>query len=176
MVLEGEIMKELWLLRHAKSDRNVDVSDFERPLKKRGKRDAKNIGAWLKMQHFFPDVLLSSPAKRAIDTAHIVYQELNVADLFVREDERLYATTIEQLKATLASCPESAKRILLVGHNPELEDLLIHLVGVNALPNAGKLLPTSALARLTLTEKWTDLHEDCAQLLSITYAKSLLTQ
>ena len=169
-------MKELLLLRHAKSDREVDVSDLERPLKKRGKRDAQNIGAWLKMQHFFPDVFLSSPAKRAIDTAHLVYQELHVTDLVIREDERLYATDIEQLKSVLASCPETAKRVLLVGHNPELENLLIHLVGNTALPNVEKLLPTSALARLSWNGAWADLHEECTQLLSITYAKSLLNE
>ena len=50
-------MKELWLLRHAKSDRKADVSDIDRPLKKRGLRDAKNIGAWLKKQHLIPDAL-----------------------------------------------------------------------------------------------------------------------
>ncbi len=169
-------MKELWLLRHAKSDRNIDVSDIKRPLKKHGKRDAQNIGAWLKMQHLFPDVLLSSSAKRAIDTARIVHQELGVANLVIQEDARLYATDIEQLKAVLASCSESAKQVLLVGHNPELENLLIHLVGNAALPDAEKLLPTSALARLSWKGAWADLHKDCAQLQSIIYAKSLLNE
>ncbi len=167
-------MKELWLLRHAKSDRKVDVSDIKRPLKKRGKRDAKNIGIWLKEQHLIPDALLSSPAKRAIETVRIIYQELGVEGLVIQEDSRLYATGIAQLKMVLESCPETTKRILLVGHNPELEDLLTYLVGQKALPDTEKLLPTSALVRLSLSSAWADLHEDCAQLLSITYAKSLL--
>jgi len=167
-------MKELWLLRHAKSDRKADVSDIDRPLKKRGLRDAKNIGAWLKKQHLIPDALLSSPAKRAIETVRIIYQELHVAGLVIQEDSRLYATGIEQLKMVLASCPETTQRVLLVGHNPELEDLLTHLVGAKALPDAEKLLPTAALVRLAVNSAWAELHEDCAQLLSITYAKSLL--
>jgi phosphohistidine phosphatase len=167
-------MKELWLLRHAKSDRKADVSDIDRPLKKRGLRDAKNIGAWLKKQHLIPDALLSSPAKRAIETVRIIYQELHVAGLVIQEDSRLYATGIEQLKMVLASCPETMQRVLLVGHNPELEDLLTHLVGAKALPDAEKLLPTAALVRLAVNSAWAELHEDCAQLLSITYAKSLL--
>ncbi len=169
-------MKELWLLRHAKSDRKTDVSDIDRPLKKRGKRDAKNMGVWLKTQHLIPDALLSSPATRAIETVRIIYQELNVAGLVIQEDSRLYATGIEQLKMVLASCPETTQRVLLVGHNPELEDLLIHLVGISALPDTNKLLPTAALVRLSLNTAWADLHEDCAQLLSITYAKSLLNE
>ena len=169
-------MKELWLLRHAKSDRKADVSDIDRPLKKRGLRDAKNIGAWLKKQHLIPDALLSSPAKRAIETVRIIYQELHVAGLVIQEDSRLYATGIEQLKMVLASCPETMQRVLLVGHNPELEDLLTHLVGAKALPDAEKLLPTAALVRLSVNSAWAELHEDCAQLLSITYAKSLLEE
>ena len=130
----------------------------------------------MKTQLLLPDVLLSSPAKRAIDTARLIHQELHVSGLVIREDEQLYATDIEQLKAVLASCPETAKRILLVGHNPELENLLIHLVGNTALPNVEKLLPTSALARLSWNGAWADLHEECTQLLSITYAKSLLNE
>lgn len=169
-------MKELWLLRHAKSDRKADVSDIDRPLKKRGKRDAKNMGEWLKSQHLIPDALLSSPAKRAIETVQIIYQELQVEGLVIQEDSRLYATGIEQLKMVLASCPETTQRVLLVGHNPELEDLLTHLVGEKALPDREKLLPTSALVRLSFNCSWVDLHGDCAQLLSITYAKSLLKE
>jgi phosphohistidine phosphatase len=167
-------MKELWLLRHAKSNRKIDVSDMERPLKKRGKRDAKNMGVWLKHQHLIPEAILSSPATRAIETVKIIYDELQVAGLVIQEDSRLYATKIEELKMVLASCPETTQRVLLVGHNPELEELLIHLVGEKALPDKDKLLPTSALVRLTVNCSWADLHADCAQLLTITYAKSLL--
>ena len=169
-------MKELLLVRHAKSDRNIDVSDIERPLKKRGKRDAKNVGEWLKKKNLLPDMLLSSPARRAIDTARLIFDELDVDGLVIHEDEFLYAADVKQLKSVLANCPETAQRVLLVGHNPELENLLIHLVGISALPDTEKLLPTAALVRLTLNTAWADLHEDCAQLLSIIYAKSLLSE
>lgn len=166
-------MKELWLLRHAKSDRNVNVSDIERPLKKRGKRDAKNIGVWLRNQHLIPDAILSSPAVRAIETVKVIYEQLQVDGLVIQEDSRLYATGIEELKMVLSSCPETTKHVLLVGHNPELENLLIHLVGAQALPDTEKLLPTSALVRLSIECEWSQLRQDCAKLLSITYAKSL---
>ena len=82
-------MKELLLVRHAKSDRNIDVSDIERPLKKRGKRDAKNVGEWLKKKNLLPDMLLSSPARRAIDTARLIFDELDVDGLVIHEDEFL---------------------------------------------------------------------------------------
>ncbi len=169
-------MKELLLVRHAKSDRNIDVSDIERPLKKRGKRDAKNVGEWLKKKNLLPDMLLSSPARRAIDTARLIFDELDVDGLVIHEDEFLYAADVKQLKSVLANCPETAQRVLLVGHNPELEDLLIYLVGADELSDAEKLLPTAALARLTLETPWSDLHEGCAELSSITYAKTLLDE
>jgi phosphohistidine phosphatase len=166
-------MKELCLLRHGKSDRSLSVSDFERPLKKRGKRDAQNMGAWLKRQHLFPDVLLSSPAKRTFETATIVHHELDNWNLAIEQDQRLYEATVQQLKHVLAACPETAQRVLLVGHNPELEDLLTHLVGAQALPQMDKLFPTATLARLQISCAWADLHAHCAQLISLTYAKSL---
>jgi len=77
------------------------------------------------------------------------------------------------LKTVLAECPLEARRVLLVGHNPELEDLLIHLVGAANLPDTDKLLPTAALARLIMPDDWSHLDAGSAKLLSITSAKSL---
>ncbi|MDA1342511.1 MAG: histidine phosphatase family protein, partial [Proteobacteria bacterium] len=64
----------------------------------------------------------------------------------------------------------------LVGHNPELEDLISHLVNETDLPDHKKLFPTAALARLMLPDDWSHLNKGCAQLLSITYSKSLLEE
>lgn len=170
-------MKELLLLRHAKAKLIKEgIEDQERKLKKRGKLDAKNIGKWLKKQHLIPDAILSSPAVRTIETVKIIYEELQVNSLVIQEDARLYATDIEQLKTVLATCPETTKRVLLVGHNPELEQFLKYLVGEEALPNVKKLLPTAALVRLSLDNMlWSELGDKPAQFSSITYAKSLST-
>ena len=108
----------------------------------------------------------------ATETAQIIYQELHT-NLVIQEDSRLYLTEIEQLKIVLANCPETTKRILLIGHNPELEEFLCYLVGKKVLPNKKKVLPTAALARLSHDLSWDNLHEKCAQLLSITYPKLL---
>lgn len=168
-------MKELLLLRHAKAKIIDGIEDKERPLKKRGKRDAQNIGTWLKKQHLFPDVLLSSPAKRTLDTAKIVHRALEMEDLAIQENEQLYASNVEQILSVLAVYPEEIKRILVVGHNPELENFLIHLVGKEALPNTPKLLPTGSLVRLSLDNVlWSELSQKRAQFISIIYAKSLL--
>lgn len=165
--------RELWLLRHAKSDRPNKIDDFDRPLKKRGKRAAQRVGLWMKQQQLIPDYIVSSPAKRAHVTAKIVYRELGVVGQTVYTDSRIYAGNFEQLKRVLAECPLQSTRVLLVGHNPALEELLINLVGETGLSEVDKLLPTAALARLNMPDDWTHLEAGCGQLLSITYAKSL---
>ena len=165
--------RELWLLRHGKSNRNLAVDDFDRPLKKRGKRAAQSIGAWLQQQRLIPNWIVSSPAKRAISTAKIVQKAIAEDGLDIMQDKRLYQEGFERLKTVLAECPLETRRVLLVGHNPELEDLLIDLVGAANLPDTDKLLPTAALARLIMPEDWTHLEAGCAKLLSITCAKSL---
>jgi phosphohistidine phosphatase len=159
--------RELWLLRHAKAKRGEHSEDFDRALKKCGKHDAQKLGEWLKQQQLIPDLIISSPAKRASSTANEVLKTLD-ADLNITEDNRLYAQGFEQLKNVLAECPAEAQRVLLVGHNPELEDLLIHLVGLTAIADRNKLLPTSALARLDMPDDWTQLSVESAQLIAIT--------
>jgi phosphohistidine phosphatase len=166
--------RELWLLRHGKSDRDdLSLEDFDRPLKKRGKRAAQHLGEGMHQQHLIPDWIVSSPAKRAITTANIVLKALDVEELVVAQDIRLYQEGFERLKTVLAECPLTARRVLMVGHNPDLEDLLVYLVGVAHLPDNDKLLPTAALARLIMPDDWSHLAAGSAELLSITYAKSL---
>jgi phosphohistidine phosphatase len=164
--------RELWLLRHAKADRPAEMDDFDRPLKKRGKRAAQRLGLWMKNQQLIPDYIVTSPAKRAYATAEIVYKALGT-DQTIHTDSRLYAASFEQMKAVLAECPNQSTRVLLVGHNPALEELLINLVGEAGLSDDDRLLPTAALARLNMPDDWTHLEAGCSKLLSITYAKSL---
>ena len=165
--------RELWLLRHGKSDRNIAMEDFDRPLNKRGKRAVERIGTWLQQQRLIPDWIVSSPAKRALTTAKIVHKAIAVEGVVISQDKRLYQEGFERLKTVLAECPTEARRVLLVGHNPELEDLLIHLAGAANLPDTDKLLPTAALARLIMPDDWSHLEAGCARLLSITCAKFL---
>lgn len=165
--------RELWVLRHAKAEQNITIDDFDRALKKRGKQAAQRMGEWLKQQQLIPDLVISSPAKRAITTAKRVLEAMDAPDVAITEDKRVYAEGFERLKTVLAECPAEAQRVLLVGHNPELEDLLVYLVGIDQLPDSDKLLPTTAFARLEMPDDWTQLSAGSAQLLSITLVKSL---
>lgn len=165
--------RELWLLRHGKSDRTVSVSDIDRPLKKRGKRAARQIGKWLNERNLIPDEVLSSPAERAENTALLICEALGIDEEAVRRDIRLYASSADRLKSVLAEIPEESERVLLVGHNPELEQLLIELVGFAHLPDNEKLMPTAALARIAMPEDWMLLQAQCAKLIELVYPKSL---
>ena len=165
--------RELWLLRHAKSDRNIITNDFDRVLNKRGQQAAQRVGVWMKLQGLMPDRVLSSPAQRAIATTRIVCSAIGIPEQDIQQDKRLYAEGLESIKSVLAASAVKAKKVLLVGHNPELEDLLMYLAGSANLPDAEKLLPTAALARLVMPDDWTKLEAGCASLLSITHAKSL---
>jgi phosphohistidine phosphatase len=168
--------RELWLLRHGKAERYDSSEDYDRSLKKRGKRDAKRMGQWLKEGGLLPDAVISSPAIRAIMTAKIVCDVIGIDHSYIQQEKRLYDEGLVRMKSVLADCPATFSRVLLVGHNPELEDLLTYLVNDADLPDVKKLLPTAALARLILPDDWSQLNQGCAELLSITYPKSIFEE
>lgn len=164
---------ELLLLRHAKSDWSIDMDDFSRPLKKRGRKAAKRIGRWLYEQRLIPDTILCSPAERTLMTAQRVCRQLDIDESAIICDPRIYEADAQTLLTVLkTSCHE--QRVLLVGHNPGLEDLLLKLTPHSVPLSAnGKCLPTAALAQLTFESEWTDLAEGSAQLVALIRPDSL---
>jgi phosphohistidine phosphatase len=161
--------RELLLLRHGKSDWIVGADDFHRPLKQRGKRAAQRIGAWLAQQEMMPDYILTSPAERALVTAQKVCKAMGNRAESVRPDDRIYDARVDDLLEALGDCPDAATRVMLVGHNPGLEALLVWLASDHvAVPSDGKLLPTATLARLAMPVDWLSLPQGCARLESIT--------
>ncbi len=166
--------RELLILRHGKSDWAVDVDDFNRPLEERGERGAQRIGVWLLRQHLLPDRVVSSPAKRAFVTAEKAVKAMGLSASSVIADERIYAAGLGNLMDVVQSAPVETTRLMLVGHNPGVEQLLRHLVDADiTLPEDGKLLPTATLARLVLDCEWVEAGADCARLDSITRPGSL---
>jgi phosphohistidine phosphatase len=161
--------RELLILRHAKSDWDApSSSDFDRPLAKRGKRDAPRLGEWLYREGLVPDLVVSSPAERARQTALKVCTSMDFKKKKIVWDEEVYAAGVPALLGVLRRCPETAATVLLVGHNPGLEGLLRFLAGDEVeTPPDGKLLPTATLARLEMPKDWSDLEPGCAQLVSI---------
>jgi phosphohistidine phosphatase len=167
--------RELLILRHAKSDwDSAAARDFDRPLAKRGKRDAPRVGAWLYREGLVPDLILSSPAERARATTLKVCKHLDINKQQIHWDKTIYEANLERLLTVLAKCQDAVAMVMLVGHNPGLESLLRYLTDNDFEPPAdGKLLPTAALARLELPADWSRLERGCANLLSITRPKHL---
>ncbi|MEQ1637473.1 MAG: histidine phosphatase family protein [Methylococcales bacterium] len=166
--------KSLLLLRHAKSVQDIEVDDWLRPLKKKGIQAAKTMGHWMLEQHLQPDLIISSPAKRALSTAKKVCKAMGLDATIIQQDERVYNATVELLTQVLQECPETAERILLVGHNPALEDFLIELTHEPMeIPDDGKIMPTTALAQLQYTGAWSKLASHKASLVRLTRVKTL---
>jgi len=169
----SEGKRELLILRHGKSDWDSEVDDYQRPLKNRGKRGAQRIGVWLAQNNLVPNAVISSSAERAKATAENVCKAMG----FVRKDinymKNLYLADLNDLLAILGDCPPRSKRVLLIGHNPGLEELLVYLSGPITVPEDGKLLPTATLARLDMPAEWKNLDSGKAKLLSITRARTL---
>jgi len=166
---------ELLLLRHAKSAWNTNArSDFERPLANRGRKAAPRVGRWLNEQGLMPDYVVSSPATRAQQTVIAVCAELGIGAKEIHWDERIYGGWTRNLIEVLRESPAQARRVLIAGHNPGLEDLLESLCAERiAVPADGKLMPTAALARLQIEVPWAELRPACGHLLSLTRARSL---
>ena len=167
-------MRALMLLRHGKSDWGGGADDFTRPLAKRGHAAAKRMGAWMRQHRIMPDYVISSPAVRARETAVIVCEALQGDAAPVVFEDRLYLADLDDLLSVAGECPQQARNVMLVGHNPGLEDLLTYLCGEDLPVSAnGKLLPTATLAQIGLSRGWRDLKRRAGHLIAITRPKEL---
>src|SRR5512136_1585754 len=144
-------MKILLLLRHAKSSwKKPDLPDHERPLNKRGKKEAPKVGKYLKANNLIPDLILSSTARRAHDTAQAVAEESGF-DKPIELCEDLYMSEPACYLDLLQRLPDSVNRVLVVGHNPDLDTLLTLLTDVT------QHMSTAALAQIDLPiSSWTE--------------------
>ena len=145
-------MKTLLILRHAKSSwKDETLPDFDRPLNKRGQEDAPRMGKLLHNEGLVPDLIISSDAQRARTTAELVAEESHYEGeiVFLRD---LYAAEPEAYLDALARLGGETACVMIVGHNPGLEELLQELTG-ELQP-----LPTAALAQVALQlEHWSEL-------------------
>jgi phosphohistidine phosphatase len=169
------LTNELLILRHAKSAWDTGApTDFERPLAKRGQKAAPQVGRYLSEQGWVPDFVVCSPARRAKQTALAACAEMKIGPDSIHFDERIYGGWTMALVAVLRESPPTARRVMIVGHNPGLEGLLQHLSDQRVASAAdGKLLPTAAVARLQIKTEWRDLDAGSGTLLSVTRSNSL---
>jgi phosphohistidine phosphatase len=137
----------LILLRHAKSDWSGGEADIDRPLAPRGRRQAPEAGAWLAAYVDRIDLAVVSAATRARNTWDLVAAELDMPPE-TRIDDRVYAASDRELLGVVQELPDDAETVVLVGHNPGLEDLASTLTG------EWVAMPTSALAVITVSGPW----------------------
>jgi phosphohistidine phosphatase len=147
-------MKTLYLLRHAKSSwDDASMADFDRPLNKRGLKDAPRVGELMRERGATLDLVLCSPAVRTRETARLALAAAGLTPE-VRFEKRLYEASTEDLMKIISEIDESIERVMLVGHNSGMENLLSYLT------KDDHHMPTSALARFTLHDwKWRDIYE-----------------
>ena len=163
-------MKTLYLLRHAKSSWSFDeLSDQERPLNDRGRDDAPLMGQALAKRHICPDLIVSSPAVRAMSTAVLVAREMQYPHDKITVEPGIYGADMDDLLTIIKALPDGAGSVLLVGHNPTITET------ANALsPNSFNELPTAAVVCLHFnTDKWEEASKQNAEFYFYDYPKNV---
>jgi phosphohistidine phosphatase len=161
-------MKTLYLMRHAKSDWTQLVPDLERPLNARGRKAAPGMGNYLSSQHEVPQLIMCSPSLRTRTTASLV------ADCFVQTTKievftDIYEASPEQLWELVSAIPDYLERVMLIGHNPAMEEILM---GVS--PETLSNFPTAAVAKLTSSvASWKYFGESAASVVWFVKPKEL---
>lgn len=148
-------MKTLLILRHAKSSwKDESLPDHDRPLNKRGKEEAPRMGRLIRELDLIPDLIISSTARRAQTTAKLVAEEAGYdGEIILLRD--LYAAAPEAYLEALETVGDKFQRVMVVGHNPGLEEL------VEALTGEYQPMPTAALAQVSLPiEGWSELNDE----------------
>jgi phosphohistidine phosphatase len=161
-------MKILILVRHAKSSwKDISLDDFDRPLNKRGKRDAPLIGKLLAGKKLLPDLIISSPANRASSTAKIISKKVNYPNEKIIWNENLYEASANEILKIINVVDEMNNVLLLVAHNPGLTNFSNYLAN-NVVSN----IPTCGVVAISLGKKWKEITRDDGKLLFIEYPKN----
>ena len=163
-------MKLLYLVRHAKSSwSNLSLDDFDRPLNKRGKRDAPMMAKRMLSQGIAPSLLLSSPAKRAMKTCKVFAKELDYSKQRIETDMGLYHASSQEILNIIRGKNDALDSIMVFGHNPGFTDLSNALTGENILN-----VPTCGIVAVNFSvASWSDLAYEEGQLIFFDYPKRL---
>jgi phosphohistidine phosphatase len=163
-------MKTLFLVRHAKSSwKETDLSDKDRPLNKRGKHDAPVMGKLLKKMNVQPDLLISSPAVRALTTALNIANEIDYPNSKIDIVENIYMASATELLNEVSKSDDKLKSIMLFGHNPGITDFLNGLSTAN-IDN----MPTCSIVCIQFEiNSWSDIKNKKGKVVFFEYPKKL---
>lgn len=159
-----ENKKEIMILRHARARGSSPAGDFARPLTEDGQTQAQNIGKQLYDMKLFPQSVYSSTATRAHQTASLVCAQLSIAAEHIVLRDALYLADIKVYLSLLQQIHPRLSRVMIIGHNPALEDLLHYLLDNNhTQPNETRLQPAT-LVMLNFVGEWSDLSAHSCQI------------
>jgi phosphohistidine phosphatase len=169
---KGHPVKRLYLLRHAKSSwKDTSLPDHDRPLNGRGRRAAKAIARYMQEHGIEPELVLCSTARRARETLDRIEPAAGTVHL----EPDLYAASAHALLARFRGVPDTVESVLLIGHNPGLQDLALDLARPG--PAADELAaqyPTAALATLAFeSSSWRNLDRGTAELVELVRPRDL---
>ncbi|HEY7730881.1 MAG TPA: histidine phosphatase family protein [Gaiellaceae bacterium] len=166
-------MPSLYVLRHAKSSwDDPALADAERPLAPRGRKAARRLGRHLSDEGIRPALVLCSPAVRARETLARIGPALAEVETLV--ERGLYGASASDLIERLRAVPDDVPSVLVIGHNPALQTLVVRLARPGQLRDrAAVKLPTGALATLELDGGWNALTDGCAELAKLLLPREL---
>jgi phosphohistidine phosphatase len=164
-------MKTLYVIRHAKSSWDQeDLSDFDRPLNERGKRDAPEMARRLKERGLHPDLMYASPAKRALSTAKKMAKVFEYDKTKIKTDRRLYHADSGMIVSVLQALKSKVDVVFLFGHNPGLTDFVNSLMNEKAYIDN---VPTCGVVGFSIAiEDWKDLKPKSGKMLFFDYPKN----
>ncbi len=162
-------MKILTLVRHAKSSwKDTSLADRDRPLNKRGKRDAPEMGRRIAAAGIRPSLIVSSPAVRAWTTARVVADAIGYPREFLQRDKNLYLGTVSSILDVIVAQDNGFNSLMLVGHNPGFTDFANYLV-----PGLTNNIPTAGVVSVELeTDDWSLHDKPRARLLLYDFPKN----
>ncbi|MDF1699142.1 MAG: histidine phosphatase family protein [Saprospiraceae bacterium] len=161
-------MKRIYIVRHAKSSwSNMSLADIDRPLNKRGKRDAPVMGQKCKELNYVPDQIISSNANRAFSTAQVFRDALGLTNDQVRIEESLYHAPEDTYLEVCFALEETCKSVMLFGHNPGITYLAnsVSREYIDNVPTCGVLVIDSS------AKSWTDVDFSNSKLIHFIYPK-----
>lgn len=161
-------MKNLVIVRHAKSSwDDSSLADFDRPLNKRGLRDAPYMGKVLSDKDFKPDLIISSPANRAFTTAKFIAEKMGYNIEKIRTEENIYSSSAAAIVKIIRSVDDSVGNLALFGHNPDITYLSSLLTG-NIFDN----VPTCGMVGIRFdVDQWKLINEENGKMVFFEYPK-----
>lgn len=165
-------MKKLIIVRHAKSSWDFpELSDYDRPLNRRGKKNAPEMGRRLASRGILPDMIISSPAKRAAATAKRIAMEIGYSIKDIKKEPLFYHGSMNDIINVVKSSSNKISTLMIFGHNPDLTSVTNSLTGSDIYN-----IPTCGIAEIDFDiSAWNEIEKNIGTLVNFDYPKKVLS-